>query len=610
MKDVVLGIPLLWIAGSAAIGIVSSIAAWWWSRLRKEKRRAEQPVKEKGAEASGATSSPLESCRDLVDSLWMAINLGPPVDREILFDQVVGRFACWVGDLPASESYHHSERAGLLEHSLESALGAVRRVREIHLRYHDAKGEEDPVSAYRASEVWRYAAFLFGLFHDIGKCLSVTAKTEQGDAWNGFVEGLEDFSERAGGRDRIQVRFVPGRGLAEHEALTDWLMGRILPDEAVAFARRFGVLEDILKTADGFAVVGARGENARQFLERVKGGDTASVERYVKRRLAVQAQPTSQRVAEPPVVPAAAPNGSARLPFAPVATLRRVDHFFFAALERALAGKELAVNSPGADAYVGSKFLCAVYPECFVKLIEAMKRDFGGEPDVRGLLGPSDLVSLLKLNAGAVYVQPKEGFWKVRFQADYGADAPRMREGEAVLLFLEKLPPGCRKEIEAIGRAPAAWSFRFLGKSDDLEIGDLKGDGANTYDGRAIIDALKEALMQGQLCATMPLRQVFVAHKQTHFVVPVALDVIFGREEVARAWNMNRMLDAMMRTGWVMPGPGGRAVVTIQVGAMKGTVDAVAIDTQKLFTWEEMGKLEADGKTCNDAIKTVEKLSG
>jgi hypothetical protein len=301
----------------------------------------------------------------------------------------------------------------------------------------------------------------------------------------------------------------------------------------------------------------------------------------------------------------ASSNGVARPPAGP---LRRAHERFFAAMERALEQGEIRLNAPAGDGYVGAKFLCAVYPEYFDKLLELMKREYGSDPDVRGMEGSKDLVTGLSLNTDVIYADPNRGFWKFRFDADMGKDAPRVREGDAVLLFLEMLPEGCRRAVQKIGAAPGGWAFRFLVDSKPLDIGDLKGDGANAYDGPAIVGALKEALLSGQLSASLPMRQVFVTHKATYFVVPACLDAIFGREEVARGWNMNRMLDAMMRTGAVVPGPDGRAMVTVRVGSMRGAVDVVGIDTTKILNWDELGKLEADGKTCPDPIRIVEKV--
>ncbi|WP_394230569.1 MobH family relaxase [Shewanella colwelliana] len=86
---------------------------------------------------------------------------------EFVVDTVVN-FALWVQELPASASYHHHGRKGLLYHSLDVAIYAM-RIRRNYIMPPNTPPEE----VLHREIVWVYGVFLAALFHDCGKIMDL-----------------------------------------------------------------------------------------------------------------------------------------------------------------------------------------------------------------------------------------------------------------------------------------------------------------------------------------------------------------------------------------------------------------------------------------------------
>lgn len=86
---------------------------------------------------------------------------------EFVVDTVI-RFATCCQDLPASESYHHATPRGLLLHSLDVAIFAMRIRRNYILPPNTA-----PEDVIHKEIVWVYGVFLCALLHDVGKVLDM-----------------------------------------------------------------------------------------------------------------------------------------------------------------------------------------------------------------------------------------------------------------------------------------------------------------------------------------------------------------------------------------------------------------------------------------------------
>lgn len=135
-------------------------------------------------------------------------------------------FVPLIQDLPASEHHHHSWPSGLLDHSLEVALGTLSRIL---------------AAAGRAEAVAQLAAptLVVALFHDLGKLFHVLVEdSTSGRRWNPLIETLAAF--RAG---QDPVTWRAGRGFAVHFGQSHLVQMLTPPDwtrTVVALSERYG----------------------------------------------------------------------------------------------------------------------------------------------------------------------------------------------------------------------------------------------------------------------------------------------------------------------------------------------------------------------------------
>ena len=73
-------------------------------------------------------------------------------------------FARFVQQLPASQLHHHADKGGLLTHTLEVCVLAL-KIRRSYLLSAQAGAEE----IAKKQDLWTYAVFLAALFHDLAK---------------------------------------------------------------------------------------------------------------------------------------------------------------------------------------------------------------------------------------------------------------------------------------------------------------------------------------------------------------------------------------------------------------------------------------------------------
>ena len=160
------------------------------------------------------------------DSHWNAIYL-----------KFINNFAELVQLLPASESHHHSGTGGLLTHSLEVGLNALK------LR----KGKMLPLGASaevieEQKELWTYAIFTAAMLHDIGKPLTdqiITIVSEKPEkTWTPLTETMPEGTI-------YRVSFRRGRKYRSHENVALLLASKILPGSGMNWiASNNDVLDD------------------------------------------------------------------------------------------------------------------------------------------------------------------------------------------------------------------------------------------------------------------------------------------------------------------------------------------------------------------------------
>ncbi len=161
----------------------------------------------------------------------------PKTHWNAVYLQFIYNFAKQVQLLPASESHHHSNVGGLLTHSLEVGLNALkfRKGKMLPLG-----GEAEVIE--KQKELWSYAIFTAAMLHDIGKPLTdqiITVVSEKPERkWLPLTETLSEGTV-------YQVSFRRGRKYRSHENIALLLATKIVPASGMNWiASNNDVLDD------------------------------------------------------------------------------------------------------------------------------------------------------------------------------------------------------------------------------------------------------------------------------------------------------------------------------------------------------------------------------
>lgn len=135
----------------------------------------------------------LDKHDDLITALRQTVGIADPI-FEKLYLPSIKRMADFVHLLPASESHHHRGAGGALRHAIEVATYTSRASESVMIGSMDL-----PVRRKQKEVAWRYAAFVAGLCHDIGKPVTdLTANTDGGAQWNPMAESLYEWGAKTG----------------------------------------------------------------------------------------------------------------------------------------------------------------------------------------------------------------------------------------------------------------------------------------------------------------------------------------------------------------------------------------------------------------------------
>ena len=186
-----------------------------------------------------------------------------------LYAPAIAAFAGWVQQLPASEVHHHAHAGGLLTHTLEVVVLAL-RLRQAHLL---PPGGDAETLAHRA-DAWTYGVFCGALLHDVAKIVCDQA------VWIVAETGARRWQPLLGPMPvgaRYRLQFNPRRRYGTHTKLPLLLSRQILPaagldwlttdpelfDAWVSWLTGHnddaGVLGDIVQRADGLSVAQSLG---------------------------------------------------------------------------------------------------------------------------------------------------------------------------------------------------------------------------------------------------------------------------------------------------------------------------------------------------------------
>ncbi len=103
---------------------------------------------------------------------------------DLFVKPVIERLAAYMQHIPASQSHHHAFYGGLFWHSLEVGYLCARAAGKV------VQMADTPKERMEKERRWRFAAFLTGAFHDIGKVYTnVTLLSDKGESWNPLVDG-------------------------------------------------------------------------------------------------------------------------------------------------------------------------------------------------------------------------------------------------------------------------------------------------------------------------------------------------------------------------------------------------------------------------------------
>lgn len=169
-------------------------------------------------------------------------------DFDAVLVDFIRRTAEWMGPIPASRSYHHTQRGGLFSHSLYVAVGALNMGMS-----HNVTQSSAPRNRDADTLAWHLATFVCGMLHDIGKIHTVgrihayavtpdpataaafrsAAAPVRSTAWEPSVEGFDAWA----GNNAVESWFIDFESVDTYPAedYTDRYLHVLVPRPILAF---------------------------------------------------------------------------------------------------------------------------------------------------------------------------------------------------------------------------------------------------------------------------------------------------------------------------------------------------------------------------------------
>lgn len=169
----------------------------------------------------------LESYKSILNPIHSLIGV-PDTHWDRLYKPMFEDLTQFVQQLPASEAHHHSGPGGLLQHSLEVTLEALKLRRKALL---PAGASAEQLAGLH--DVWTYACVSAALLHDIGKPLADQRITLFADdhtplgQWNPINGPIEPPAHY------YHVEFQTKRRYKRHERFAPLLASHIIPAEGL-----------------------------------------------------------------------------------------------------------------------------------------------------------------------------------------------------------------------------------------------------------------------------------------------------------------------------------------------------------------------------------------
>jgi len=164
--------------------------------------------------------------KQLIRELRTIVGL-PRAHWNALYQQAIASLADYIQQLPASEAHHHTHPGGLLEHTLETALFAL-RIRQGRLLPPNADAE----TVARHKDVWTYAVFTAAIAHDLAKPITdqhielYDKKHRHLSTWSPLRGPM--LTQQPAAR-HYAVRYRPDRRYADHARSSLLYLNNIVP---------------------------------------------------------------------------------------------------------------------------------------------------------------------------------------------------------------------------------------------------------------------------------------------------------------------------------------------------------------------------------------------
>ncbi len=340
-----------------------------------------------------ASAHLLATQAELVDKLRYGIGCAPDFFQTQV-RPVVDRFAAFVHLLPASEAHHHRGAGGLLHHSLEVAFWAGQASAGKVFAM-----DREPAVRRVHEPLWRLAAALAGLCHDIGKPIADLSVTNRDGTltWSPMHETIMDWATQHG-LDSYYLHWRERRH-NRHQSVGMFAVERVLgPD---VFRMLFAADPEI-----GNAMLDAvAGANEQATLTQlVSNADQASVERDLK----------SNRI-DPQATALGVP----------------IERYLLDAMARLVRAGTWGINTPGARLWMLGESLYVVWPQGGDEVVALLAAD-----RVPGIPRHPDTLADLLIERDYA-LPPSEGdgvrrYWRL-------APAVLARDGKPVTLTLLRL---------------------------------------------------------------------------------------------------------------------------------------------------------------------------
>lgn len=143
-------------------------------------------------------------------------------------------FAEYVQLIPASESHHHAQPGGLLEHTLEVAANALRLRQGLKLPL-----GATPEEQMRLAPVWSYGMLVAAVLHDIGKPVADvvidlygTDVNQSALRWNGLTGGMRQAAAKCNAT-HYTVDFPAQRDYEQHKRVGSFLLHALVPQSGL-----------------------------------------------------------------------------------------------------------------------------------------------------------------------------------------------------------------------------------------------------------------------------------------------------------------------------------------------------------------------------------------